>query len=45
MAFGKVEDTNSAVRKVWDDPRAYQIMGYLNTKTAVIYLKKIVREI
>jgi molybdopterin-containing oxidoreductase family iron-sulfur binding subunit len=27
-----------------DDPRAYQAMGYLNTKPAVIYLKKVVVE-
>jgi molybdopterin-containing oxidoreductase family iron-sulfur binding subunit len=25
-----------------DSPRAYQAMGYLNTKPAVIYLKKVV---
>ncbi len=45
MAFGNVEDKESRVRKAWEDPRAYQILGYLNTKTAVVYLKKIVREI
>jgi molybdopterin-containing oxidoreductase family iron-sulfur binding subunit len=27
------------------DPRAYQIMGYLNTKPGVIYLKKVVQEV
>jgi molybdopterin-containing oxidoreductase family iron-sulfur binding subunit len=28
-----------------DDPRAYQVMGYLNTKPAVIYLKKVLQKI
>jgi molybdopterin-containing oxidoreductase family iron-sulfur binding subunit len=28
-----------------DDLRAYQAMGYLNTKPAVIYLKKVVQEV
>ena len=27
------------------DKRAYQVMGYLNTKPAVIYLKKVVQDI
>jgi molybdopterin-containing oxidoreductase family iron-sulfur binding subunit len=34
-------DSGSRVRKLADDPRAYQAMGYLNTKPAVIYLKKV----
>jgi molybdopterin-containing oxidoreductase family iron-sulfur binding subunit len=25
--------------------RAYQVMGYLNTKPAVIYLKKVIQEV
>ena len=33
------------VRRLCDDPRAYQAMGYLNTKPAVIYLKKVLHEI
>jgi uncharacterized LabA/DUF88 family protein len=33
------------VRQLTADPRAYQAMGYLNTKPAVIYLKKIIRDI
>jgi molybdopterin-containing oxidoreductase family iron-sulfur binding subunit len=37
-------DKESRVRKMVDDPRAYQAMGYLNTKPAVIYLKKVVVE-
>jgi len=27
------------------DARAYQVLGYLNTKPAVFYLKKVVQEI
>jgi molybdopterin-containing oxidoreductase family iron-sulfur binding subunit len=38
-------DPDSRVRKMVDDPRAYQIMGYLNTKPGVIYLKKVVQEV
>jgi molybdopterin-containing oxidoreductase family iron-sulfur binding subunit len=37
-------DKESRVRKMVDDPRAYQAIGYLNTKPAVIYLKKVVVE-
>ena len=45
FVFGNLMDTNSRVRKMVEDKRAYQIMGYLNTKPAVIYLKKVVQEI
>jgi len=38
-------DTNSQVRRLTAEPRAYQVMGYLNTKPAVIYLKKVLQEI
>jgi molybdopterin-containing oxidoreductase family iron-sulfur binding subunit len=38
-------DKNSRVRQLADDPRAYQALGYLNTKPAVIYLKKVVHTI
>jgi molybdopterin-containing oxidoreductase family iron-sulfur binding subunit len=38
-------DKNSRVRKQAEDPRAYQVLGYLNTKPAVFYLKKVVQEI
>lgn len=41
--FGNLMDPESAVRKMVDSPRAYQVMGYLNTKPAVIYLKKVVQ--
>jgi molybdopterin-containing oxidoreductase family iron-sulfur binding subunit len=45
LVFGNLKDTASRVRKLTEDPRAYQIMGYLNTKPAAIYLKKVVQEI
>jgi anaerobic selenocysteine-containing dehydrogenase/Fe-S-cluster-containing dehydrogenase component len=45
LTFGNLMDPDSRVRKLVDDPRAYQIMGYLNTKPAVIYLKKVVQEV
>ena len=45
LLFGNLMDPDSALRKKIDDPRAYQILGYLNTKPAVIYLKKVVQSI
>ncbi len=45
LTFGNLMDPNSRVCKLVEDPRAYQIMGYLNTKPAVIYLKKVVQEV
>jgi molybdopterin-containing oxidoreductase family iron-sulfur binding subunit len=45
LIFGSLMDKQSRVRKLVDDPRAYQVMGYLNTKPAVIYLKKVLQEI
>jgi molybdopterin-containing oxidoreductase family iron-sulfur binding subunit len=45
LTFGNLMDKNSRVRRLVDDPRAYQIMGYLNTKTAVIYLKKVTQTV
>ena len=44
LVFGSLMDEKSRVRKMVDDPRAYQAIGYLNTKPAVIYLKKVVVE-
>ncbi|MEW5908257.1 MAG: 4Fe-4S dicluster domain-containing protein, partial [Thermodesulfobacteriota bacterium] len=43
FVFGNFMDPSSQVRKLASDPRAYQVMGYLNTKPAVIYLKKVIR--
>jgi len=44
LVFGSLMDRESRVRKLVDDPRAYQALGYVNTKPAVIYLKKVVVE-
>jgi molybdopterin-containing oxidoreductase family iron-sulfur binding subunit len=41
LLFGNLMDSQSAVRRLIQDRRAYQVMGYLNTKPAVIYLKKV----
>ena len=45
LTFGSLMDPDSRVSKLIKDPRAYQVMGYLNTKPAVIYLKKVVQEV
>jgi molybdopterin-containing oxidoreductase family iron-sulfur binding subunit len=45
LNFGNLMDRDSLVRRLTADPRAYQVMGYLNTKPAVIYLKKVVQEV
>ncbi|NNG00077.1 MAG: 4Fe-4S dicluster domain-containing protein [Desulfobacteraceae bacterium] len=41
LTFGSYMDKSSRLNKLVRDPRAYQVMGYINTKPAVIYLKKI----
>jgi anaerobic selenocysteine-containing dehydrogenase/Fe-S-cluster-containing dehydrogenase component len=43
LIFGNLMDRGSEVRKRVEDRRAYQAMGYLNTKPAVIYLKKVLQ--
>ncbi len=45
LVFGNLMDRGSQVRKLAEDGRAYQILGYLNTKPAVIYLKKVTQEV
>jgi anaerobic selenocysteine-containing dehydrogenase/Fe-S-cluster-containing dehydrogenase component len=45
LVFGNLMDKTSHVRKLTENPRAYQALGYLNTKPAVIYLKKVIQEI
>lgn len=45
FTFGNLVVKESRVSKLIGDKRAYQAMGYLNTKPAVIYLKKVVQEI
>jgi molybdopterin-containing oxidoreductase family iron-sulfur binding subunit len=42
LVFGSLMDETSRVSQLVRDRRAYQVMGYLNTKPAVIYLKKVV---
>ena len=45
LSFGNLMDLKSKVRRLTTDPRAYQALGYVNTKPAVIYLKKVVQKI
>jgi anaerobic selenocysteine-containing dehydrogenase/Fe-S-cluster-containing dehydrogenase component len=45
LHFGNLMDPESTVRKMITDPRVYQVMGYLNTKPAVFYLKKVLQTI
>ncbi len=45
LIFGNFMDKNSAISTLARDSRAYQVLGYLNTKPAVIYLKKMVQDI
>lgn len=45
LYFGNFMDPESMVRKLIADPRAYQVLGYINTKPAVIYLKKVLQTI
>lgn len=41
LVFGNLMDPQSRVSRLAADARAYQVLGYLNTKPAVIYLKKV----
>ena len=45
LIFGNLLDPESRVAKLIQDPRAYQVLAQLNTKPAVIYLKKITQKI
>jgi len=45
LIFGNLLDPDSQVSKLIQDPRAYQVLGHLNTKPAVIYLQKIIRKL
>ena len=43
FAFGDLMDPHSEVSRLFgEDPRAYQVLSELNTKTAVLYLKQVV---
>ncbi len=45
FTFGDLKDPGSRVSKlIRTDPRAYQVLSELNTKTAVIYLKNVVEK-
>ncbi len=41
IVFGDLMDKNSKVRRLIEDKRKYQLLNELNTKTAVVYLKKV----
>jgi len=41
LIFGNLMDPESQVTQLSKDPRAYQVLGHLNTKPAVIYLKRL----
>jgi anaerobic selenocysteine-containing dehydrogenase/Fe-S-cluster-containing dehydrogenase component len=43
LTFGNLLDPDSRVSKLIQDPRAYQVLRHLNTKPAVIYLKKLIQ--
>ncbi|MFC1885863.1 4Fe-4S dicluster domain-containing protein [Thermodesulfobacteriota bacterium] len=45
ISFGNLMDPDSRVRQLAENPRAYQVMGYLNTKPAVFYLKKVIQDV
>lgn len=44
IAFGSFMDPESRVSKLARQARAYQVLGSVNTKTAVIYLKRITND-
>jgi molybdopterin-containing oxidoreductase family iron-sulfur binding subunit len=44
FTFGNLNDPESKISKLTKDPRTYQVLGHLNTKPAVFYLKKITQE-
>lgn len=45
LIFGNLKDPNSRVSRLIKDSRAYQLLGQLNTKPGVFYLKKITQEV
>ena len=45
LTFGSLIDPDSRVSKLVNDVRAYQVLVHLNTKPAVIYLKKVTQKI
>lgn len=45
LMFGSLLDPDSRVSRLINHPRAYQVLRHLNTKPAVIYLKRITQEV
>ena len=45
LIFGSLIDPDSRVSKLINDVRAYQVLVHLNTKPAVIYLKRVTQKI
>ena len=45
LVFGNLKDPESRVARLVGESRAYQVLGELNTKPAVIYLKKITQQV
>jgi molybdopterin-containing oxidoreductase family iron-sulfur binding subunit len=45
LIFGSLLDPESRVSKLINDVRAYQVLAHLNTKPAVIYLKRVTQNI
>jgi molybdopterin-containing oxidoreductase family iron-sulfur binding subunit len=41
LIFGNLKNPKSRVSKLIQSPRAYQVLGHVNTKPAVIYLKRV----
>jgi molybdopterin-containing oxidoreductase family iron-sulfur binding subunit len=45
LVFGNLLDPESRVSRMISNPRVYQVLGHLNTKPAVFYLKKVTQDI
>jgi molybdopterin-containing oxidoreductase family iron-sulfur binding subunit len=45
LVFGNLLDPESQVSRMISNPRTYQVLGHLNTKPAVFYLKKVTQDI
>ncbi|MFZ2448201.1 MAG: molybdopterin-dependent oxidoreductase [Syntrophobacteraceae bacterium] len=44
LIFGSLLDPESRVSRLINDVRAHQVLAHLNTKPAVIYLKKVIKD-
>ncbi len=45
LVFGNLADPDSRIAQLVKSPRAYQVLGHLNTKPAAIYLKSVRMEV